>query len=228
MEMSAHDCTSLDLEYLGLIPKPCCRGQESPAATETPRILVYLSSSLEKTARKNEKSFRISKAKDAITIFHSTRAPSVSIRQYLERVYKYSGCSASCFVLVYLYINRFLHRTRVSLTYLNVHRLLITSTLVASKFLDDVGYNNAYFAKVGGISTEEINRLEKNFLFNIDFRLHVTVEVFEECCLQLEMEADEERHQVEHSKICGIRECWPRREDPKHSTAMTGFSCKAM
>ncbi|KAI4379041.1 hypothetical protein MLD38_016443 [Melastoma candidum] len=118
-------------------------------------------------ARKNEKSFRMSKAKDTVTIFHCMRAPSMSIGQCLERVHKYSGCSASCFVLVHLYINRFLHRTRCYLTYLNVHRLPITSTFVASKFLDDFGYNNAYFAKVGDISTAEINRLEKNFLFNM-------------------------------------------------------------
>ena len=43
---------------------------------------------------------------------------------------------------------------------LNVHRLLITSIMLASKFFDDVYYNNAYYARVGGISNSEVNSLE--------------------------------------------------------------------
>ena len=39
---------------------------------------------------------------------------------------------------------------------LNVHRLLITSIMLASKFFDDVYYNNAYYARVGGISNSEV------------------------------------------------------------------------
>ena len=39
---------------------------------------------------------------------------------------------------------------------LNVHRLLITSIMLASKFFDDVYYNNAYYARVGGISNIEV------------------------------------------------------------------------
>jgi Cyclin len=50
-------------------------------------------------------------------------------------------------------------------------------------------YNNAYYAKVGGISTREMNRLELNLLFGIDFRLKVDVTTFGKYCLQLEQEA---------------------------------------
>ena len=39
---------------------------------------------------------------------------------------------------------------------LNVHRLLITSIMLASKFFDDGYYNNAYYARVGGISNSEV------------------------------------------------------------------------
>ncbi|KAI4369401.1 hypothetical protein MLD38_017843 [Melastoma candidum] len=221
--MSSHDCTILDLESLGLLPKSG-RG-DSP---ETPQILLHLSSYLEKSIRKNEKSFRASKTKDVVTIFHGTRAPSMSIKLYLERIYKYSGCSTSCFVIAYVYINRLLHRTQGWLTSLNIHRLLITGTLIASKFIDDKGYNNAHFAKVGGVSTAEINRMEINFLFSVDFRLHVPVEIFEDSCLQLGMEAACGHQRNDPStRIFRMRECWPRREDAKRSTAITGFSCTA-
>lgn len=103
----------------------------------TPQILFHIASALEKFIRRNEKLPKASKRKEAVTIFHGSRAPAMSVRQYLERICKYSSCRASSFVVAYIYINRFLERTGGFLTSLNVHRLLITSVVVASKFIDN-------------------------------------------------------------------------------------------
>lgn len=46
-------------------------------------------------------------------------------------------------------------------------------------------YSNAYYAKVGGVSTEEMNRMELEFLFNLEFRLFVTTELFLKYCEKL-------------------------------------------
>jgi hypothetical protein len=54
----------------------------------------------------------------------------------------------------------------------------VTSVLLAAKFFDDAYYNNAYYAKVGGVLTSEMNGLEVEFLFRINFSLHVTPEIF--------------------------------------------------
>lgn len=71
--------------------------------------------------------------------FHGVRAPSISIAKYLERIYKFTNCSPSCFVVGFVYIDRVVHRHPESLVVsLNVHRLLLTSVMVASKMLDDV------------------------------------------------------------------------------------------
>ncbi|KAK5805331.1 hypothetical protein PVK06_032984 [Gossypium arboreum] len=50
--------------------------------------------------------------------------------------------------------------------------LLITSVLVSAQFMDDICYINAYYAKVGSISTEEMNILEVDFLFGLGFQLN--------------------------------------------------------
>lgn len=73
-------------------------------------------------------------------VFHGVRAPSISVPKYLERIYKYTSCSPSCFVVGYVYIDRLLHKYPDSLLLvsLNVHRLLVTSVMLASKMLDDV------------------------------------------------------------------------------------------
>lgn len=102
-----------------------------------PRVLSLLSSLLEKSVQINELQLEAKHDKDVLTIFHGLRAPSLSIRQYIDRIFKYSGCSPSCFVVANIYVDRFLQNTEVQLTSLNVHRLLITSVLLAAKFMDD-------------------------------------------------------------------------------------------
>ncbi|XP_012476596.1 cyclin-P3-1 [Gossypium raimondii] len=154
----------------------------------SPRVLSLLSSVLERSVRGNEKLLAGSKIKDVITIFHGSRAPSLNLRQYVERIFKYCKCSNSCFVVAVIYIDRFLQRIDAYLTSLSVHRLLITSVMVAAKFMDDQHYNNAYYAKVGGISREEMNRLEMRFLFDLDFQLNVTTEVFNKYWLMIQQE----------------------------------------
>lgn len=108
-------------------------GKRSP---RNPRVLSLLSSYLEKSVQSNEK-LENTEIKDVITIFHGSKAPALGIQQYINRIYKYSCCSPSCFVVAQIYVDRFVQRTSVQLTSLNVHRLLITSVMVAAKFIDD-------------------------------------------------------------------------------------------
>jgi hypothetical protein len=49
-------------------------------------------------------------------------------------------------------------------------------------------YNNAYFAKVGGISLVEMNYLEVDFLFGVGFDLNVSPETFGDYCAVLQSE----------------------------------------
>jgi hypothetical protein len=49
-------------------------------------------------------------------------------------------------------------------------------------------YNNAYFAKVGGISLPEMNYLEVDFLFAVGFDLNVSPETFGRYCAVLQSE----------------------------------------
>jgi len=113
-----------------------------------------------------------------VTKFHALKAPAISIKQYLGRIHKYASCSTECFILSLIYIDRLIQRNNFILSELNVHRVCITAILLAAKFFDDAYYNNAYYAKVGGVLVSEMNGLEVEFLFRINFSLHVTPEVF--------------------------------------------------
>ncbi|EPS72561.1 hypothetical protein M569_02197, partial [Genlisea aurea] len=152
-----------------------------------PPVLSFLASFLERTIQKNEKKKKIlqneeEEEEETITVFHGLRPPSLTIRQYIHRIFKYSSCSPSCFVVAHIYLDRYVHRTRLRWNSLNIHRLLITSLVVAAKFMDDLFFKNSYYARVGGISTAELNELELKFLFAIDFRLFVSVQTFMNYC----------------------------------------------
>lgn len=212
---NAEVCSTLRLGFDELLAD-----QDAP---EPPQLLSLLASVLEKTVHKNEKFLKRSRTKDGVTIFHGSRPPALSIRQYIERIFKYSNCSPSCFVVAYIYMDRFLQGTSSYLTSLNAHRLLISCVLLAVKFLDDVGFNNAYYAKVGGVSTAEMNKLELKLLFSLNFKLHVTLQTFDEYCQLLETEgsriANRSNWQIERAlQGCGLRGVWMNKEEPKCSS----------
>lgn len=113
-----------------------------------------------------------------VTKFHALKTPGISVLQYLERIQKYACCSTECFILALIYIDRLIQQNNFILTELNAHRVVITAILLAAKFFDDAYYNNAYYAKVGGVLISEMNGLEVEFLFRINFSLHVKPDVF--------------------------------------------------
>mmetsp|Transcript_7934 Transcript_7934/g.11960 ORF Transcript_7934/g.11960 Transcript_7934/m.11960 type:complete len:173 (+) Transcript_7934:52-570(+) len=109
------------------------------------------------------------------TRFHAAEMPLISIEDYIERIALYSSCSESCFILALVYIDRIIHVNEdFELCFLNIHRLLITSVLLAAKFHDDDSLGNSFFAEVGGISCLEMNVLEIEFLYLLNFTLRVS------------------------------------------------------
>ena len=75
------------------------------------------------------------------------RKPEIGVRRYAERIYRYAGCSPACFVVAYAYLDRLALGADgeeggagvvVAVDSYSVHRLLITSVMVAAKFMDDM------------------------------------------------------------------------------------------
>ncbi|KAF4655900.1 mitochondrial peripheral inner membrane protein, partial [Perkinsus chesapeaki] len=111
--------------------------------------------------------------------FTGSYIPYISVWSYLERLSKYFHCSSECFVLALVYLDRAVKATAATSTPLyvtsyNVHRLILTSLVLAVKFNDDFYYSNKRYAEVGCLtSTVELNRLEAAMLKLIDFSLYV-------------------------------------------------------
>jgi len=115
-----------------------------------------------------------------VTRFHTLRAPEITVKAYLNRIAMYSMCSEESFILALIYIDRLNEvNGNFMVNSLNIHRIIITSIMVAAKFFDDQYSNNAYFGKVGGVSCKEINLLEIEFIFMINFNFYVEPKMFE-------------------------------------------------
>jgi len=105
--------------------------------------------------------------------------PKIPIHEYVSRIVLCSNCSEECFVLALIYIERWVQENPgVFVNAYNVHRLILTSVMIAHKYLDDESLDNSYYCRVGGLSLKEINELEREFLLMINFNLHVENELF--------------------------------------------------
>ncbi|CAN1246854.1 CYCP3-1 [Linum grandiflorum] len=139
------ECVEDSNVYLALGLKEVGKG----SASKSPRVLALVSSLLERLVQTNELLVETNEIKDVATVFHGLRAPAVSIRHYVDRIFKYSCCSPSCFVVAQIYVDRFVKQTNVHLTSLNVHRLLITSIMLAAKFVDDAVFQQCILCESG-------------------------------------------------------------------------------
>ncbi|PWZ03431.1 hypothetical protein BCV70DRAFT_141526, partial [Testicularia cyperi] len=85
---------------------------------------------------------------------------------------KYTSVDKCCILILLVYIDRVCERLQgFTICGLTVHRFICAAVLCASKALCDAFNTNEHYAKVGGISLQEINLLEKEFLHIIDWRL---------------------------------------------------------
>ena len=105
---------------------------------------------------------------------------------YIDRIAKYSGAGPCCFIASILYLGR-LQRRRPELV-LNsrtLQRLLLVSVMTAVKYLEDVVHTNTLWAQIGQLPLGELNALELDFLFAIDFDLAVSPEDHARCAAAL-------------------------------------------
>jgi len=62
---------------------------------------------------------------------------------------------------------------------LTIHRLLLASIVVSTKFFDDHYYNNAKYAKVCNMRTPDLNDIEVEFLYLVNFDLYVSSQEYQ-------------------------------------------------
>ncbi|KXN71116.1 cyclin-domain-containing protein [Conidiobolus coronatus NRRL 28638] len=117
---------------------------------------------------------------DSITRFHSRSPPGISVHDYLQRIVKYTPVERAVLIVILIYIDRVCAKhPNFIISSLTLHRYLITAVTVGSKALCDSYCTNSHYAKVGGVSTMELNLLELEFTFYMEWDLIVSGEVIQ-------------------------------------------------
>ena len=172
--------------YLQLPP-----GLSAPETTITKELVVaVLSTTLHFTfgldkdaipARLND-----GKTHHSAFMFQCKSAPTMSVKDYLSRIVNHSGISGESLILSMVHLSRFYRLLPTfPVNVLTIHRLLLVSVLISAKFFDDAFLNNACYAKIGGVETKEMNMLELEFLFLLDFKVFVTTEEYQQIYKEL-------------------------------------------
>nr|ACR38489.1 unknown [Zea mays] len=154
---------------------------EGAEAAAVPRVVSILSALLQRVAERNDAAAAAPPPAAAagppvLSAFQGLTKPAISIGGYLERIFRFAGCSPSCYVVAYIYLDRFLRRRpALAVDSFNVHRLLITSVLTAVKFVDDMCVLYSCSALPASIIHLLINgkfyRQKKNTVdFQVEFR----------------------------------------------------------
>ena len=140
-------------------------------------LVELLGTLLDKTVQRNDGLGR----KSELTEFEAGKACPLTASAYLKRIMKYGGCSPCCVVVGLMYLQRLKQRMpTVCLTSGNMQRLLLTSVMLAAKYLDDLYYSNKHWAQIGGLELRELNTLELQLLFQLSFNMCVNRDQYQE------------------------------------------------
>ncbi|KAJ3301626.1 hypothetical protein HDV03_000626 [Kappamyces sp. JEL0829] len=115
------------------------------------------------------------------TRFHSRTPPGIGVKEYIERMNKYVIVEKSVLLMTLVFVDRMctLYPT-FTINSLTAHRFLIACVTATSKCVSDIYSTNAFFAKVGGISTQELNVIEIEFCKLLEWRLQCSAALLQE------------------------------------------------
>ena len=140
------------------------------------KIIKKISDLFSDICATNTKDF--SKENNLVTKPFITINPSITIKDYLERLYRYSKMNISTVILLLIYIDRITNINKFKLTYYIIHKLILSSMVVAIKYNEDDFFSMKHYAKLGGISKAEMINLEFYFVTLLNYNLFVKIELF--------------------------------------------------
>lgn len=109
-------------------------------------------------------------------VFNSKSRPDITIDSYLKRIKHHFELCDNALIAMMIYITKL--SLKVTIKHSNVFKLILVAALAAAKYCYDEVYANSVYAKIGGISTEELGRIEAKFLEIIEFKLYIQEDLF--------------------------------------------------
>ena len=105
--------------------------------------------------------------------------PEISIYDYLLRINEYIEINESILASSLFYINKLIIN-KILLTMNNIHKIILISIALSLKYNNDLINSNVYYSEVGGLSVQEFNEVEFEFLKLIHFNCYIKQDEFED------------------------------------------------
>lgn len=95
--------------------------------------------------------------------------------EFIVYCYKKLGFSSNLLILSMMNLDKLLTKNFI-LTSENIHKAFFMCMMETQKYYEDESFKNKDYAKVCGISTEELLQLELEFMNYMEFNMHITNE----------------------------------------------------
>lgn len=99
----------------------------------------------------------------------------MEIEEFIERIVNYLKIDNSLLVLSMMILDKILSNNFI-LTEKNVHKIIFMCFMETQKFFEDENYNNSDYAKVCGVSINELLLMEVSFMELINFNMFIKEE----------------------------------------------------
>ena len=141
------------------------------------KIITNISNVFTEICDKNSKESNMEKNHRLIKPFLILNPP-IKIKDYIEQLYSIGNMSGSTIILMLIYIDRFCNINKIKLSYQIIHKLILSSLIIAIKYNEDEMYSLKVYARFGGVKKAELEFLEICFITCINFNLFVKEELF--------------------------------------------------
>ena len=110
--------------------------------------------------------------------FYLPFIPPISLKDYINRIMKYSNMEISTLIIAIIYIDNFCDMNRYILTANNVYRILLSACLLSLKFNEDIPVNYKYYAEIAAVSVEDLKNLEFYMYLELHFSLYIKYDLY--------------------------------------------------
>jgi len=108
----------------------------------------------------------------------SGKVAPIALEAYIARLFKYGQFNKDCFVRALVYMDRLIEGGFIFNSN-NIHRAFLVAVMCSAKFFEDEPCDNRFYALLGGIGKAELNTLEVQFLFMIDWNINISALVYD-------------------------------------------------
>lgn len=112
----------------------------------------------------------------------ATKSATISLSAFARRLAAFLDADEEIWVAARIYLTRYSKAApEGAVSDVTVHKLLLVALVLAEKYHDDLHCTNAFYASIGGVTLQELNELELDFLQSLGWQLHTPAAELTQC-----------------------------------------------